>query len=133
MSEQHTAREVDHIDFDDNRLVADLSGEFDSHLAILEDVLGVQIDPRGNRFAVRGPKTARERAMVALKTLYAKLERGEVFGVGEVRAAAKLTEGGETVTQVTTLPLSEYLDYYRRVAERNQLRVRIEHLAGRAD
>lgn len=98
MSEQNTAREVDHIDFDDNRLVADLSGEFDSHLSILEDVLGVQIDPRGNRFAVRGPKSARERAIAALNTLYAKLQRGEVFGAGEVRAAAKLTEGGETVT-----------------------------------
>ena len=95
MSEQNTAREVDHIDFDDNRLVADLSGEFDSHLAILEDALDVQIDPRGNRFAVRGPENARARALAALNAIYAKLQRGEMIGAGDVRAAAKLTEGAE--------------------------------------
>lgn len=93
MSEQNTARDVDHIDFDDNRLVADLSGEYDSHLAILEDVLGVRIDPRGNRFAVRGPESARGRAVAALTALYEKLQRRETVGAGDVRAAAKLTEG----------------------------------------
>ncbi len=93
MSEQNTARDVDHIDFDDNRLVADLSGEYDSHLAILEDVLGVRIDPRGNRFAVRGPESARGRAVAALTALYEKLQRRETVAAGDVRAAAKLTEG----------------------------------------
>ena len=92
MSEHNTARDVDHIDFDDNRLVAELSGEHDAHLAILEDALGVRIDPRGNRFAVRGDDGARVRALAALETLYEKLRRGEIVSAGEVRAAAKLTE-----------------------------------------
>ena len=92
MSEQKTARPVDHIDFDDNRLVADLSGEHDANLAILENVLGVRIDPRGNRFAVSGDGEARARAIRALTALYARLERGEGVGAEDVRAAARLLE-----------------------------------------
>lgn len=95
MSEQKTAGDVEHLDFDDNRLVAALSGEHDAHLAIIEDALDVRINPRGNRFALSGAASARERASRALRALYAKLERGEDVGVGAVRAAAKLTEANE--------------------------------------
>jgi phosphate starvation-inducible PhoH-like protein len=92
LSEQKTAGDIEHIDFDDNRLVAALSGEHDAHLSLLENALGVRINPRGNRFAVTGPASARERALAALSALYARLARGETVGAGEVRAAAKLTE-----------------------------------------
>ena len=92
MSEQKPTGDIDHIDFDDNRLVAALSGEHDAHLSILEDALNVRINPRGNRFAVSGPESARARAMAALTSLYARLARGEAVGAGEVRAAAKLSE-----------------------------------------
>lgn len=104
MSEQKTARDVEHIDFDDNRLVADLSGEFDSHLAILEDALNVRIDPRGNRFAVRGEAGARARALAALGAIYEKLRRGETVSAADVRAAAKLTEGVKTKTNASEAP-----------------------------
>ncbi len=89
MSERKTADRVDHIEFDDNRLVAELSGQHDAHLAILEDTLSVRIDPRGNRFAVSGK--ARARAIGVLTALYEKLERGEPVGPGETLAAAKLS------------------------------------------
>ncbi|VAV94167.1 Phosphate starvation-inducible protein PhoH, predicted ATPase [hydrothermal vent metagenome] len=89
MSERKTADRVDHIEFDDNRLVAELSGQHDAHLTILEDALSVRIDPRGNRFAVSG--RARARAIRALTALYEKLERGEPVGPGEALAAAKLS------------------------------------------
>lgn len=101
MSEQQPAGDVEHIDFDDNRLVAALSGEHDAHLSILENSLGVRIDPRGNRFAISGAPSARMRAMAALSSLYERLERGQSVGVGEVRAAAKLSEAPETVRSVT--------------------------------
>ncbi|MEM9495429.1 MAG: PhoH family protein [Pseudomonadota bacterium] len=91
MSEQRAPDEVDYVEFDDNRLVAELSGEHDAHLAVLEDALGVRIDPRGNRFAVRGPAPSRERATRALKDLYDRLARGEATAPADVRAAAKLT------------------------------------------
>jgi phosphate starvation-inducible protein PhoH and related proteins len=89
LSERKTADRVDHIEFDDNRLAAELSGQHDAHLTILEDALSVRIDPRGNRFAVSG--RARARAIRALTALYEKLERGEPVGPGEALAAAKLS------------------------------------------
>ncbi|MFC2951148.1 PhoH family protein [Marinicaulis aureus] len=92
MSEQKSSGEIEHIDFDDNRLVAALSGEHDAHLSILEDALDVRINPRGNRFAVTGAAGARARAIAALSSLYARLAHGEAVGAGEVRAAAKLSE-----------------------------------------
>ena len=104
MSEQKTARDVEHIDFDDNRLVADLSGEFDSHLAILEDTLDVRIDPRGNRFAVRGEAGARGRAVAALGAIYEKLRRGETVTAADVRAAVKLTERVKTKANASEAP-----------------------------
>jgi len=104
LSEQQTARDVEHIDFDDNRLVADLSGEFDSHLAILEDALDVRIDPRGNRFAVRGEASARGRALAALGAIYEKLRRGETVSAADVRAAAKLTERIKTKAAASEAP-----------------------------
>lgn len=97
MSEHKPAGDIEHIDFDDNRLVAALSGGHDAHLSLLENALGVRIDPRGNRFAVTGPAGARERAIAALSALYAKLARGESVGEGEVRAAAKLSEAPAAV------------------------------------
>lgn len=81
---------MEHVDFDDNRLVAELSGGHDEHLAIIEDALGVRIDPRGNRFAVAGEATARRRAIAALCDLYGRAERGEPVGVAEARAAVRL-------------------------------------------
>jgi phosphate starvation-inducible PhoH-like protein len=96
LSEQKTVAEslkdVEYVTFDDNRLAAELSGEHDANLAILEDALGVRIDPRGNRFAVSGDSAARTRTVSALTSLYGRLQRGEPVGPGEVRASVKLAE-----------------------------------------
>ena len=92
MSEQPTATQTDYIDFDDNRFVAELSGEHDAHVAILEDALKVRIDARGNRFAIQGPDGARGQAARALKRLYAKLESGGRVTPADVRAAINLSD-----------------------------------------
>ncbi|MEM8772200.1 MAG: PhoH family protein [Pseudomonadota bacterium] len=86
---EHDAVEVTHIDFDDNRLAADLAGAHDAHLAILEDALDVRIDPRGNRFAVSGETGARAYAIAALERLYERLKNGLSIAAEDVRAAAR--------------------------------------------
>jgi phosphate starvation-inducible PhoH-like protein len=91
LSEQRQDQ-TEQISFADNRLAADLSGEHDSHLMILEEATGARIDPRGNRFAVSGGAPARLRAIRLLRSLYARLERGEAIGPADVRAAAKLAD-----------------------------------------
>ncbi len=100
MSEQSAAGDVAHIDFDDNRLAAELSGSHDAHLAILEDALNVRIDPRGNRFAVSGKEGARDRAVAALKRLYERLKRGDAVAAEDVRAAARNADAMKSPTAV---------------------------------
>lgn len=87
MSENRAA-EIELLSFADNRLVAELSGEHDSNLAILEEALGVRIDPKGNRLAITGAADKRARAAQALNALYRRLETGASLATGDVRAAA---------------------------------------------
>ena len=93
LSEQPTSPDVEHIAFDNNRLAAELSGPHDSHLAILEKQFDVRVHPRGNHFAVSGSPDGRAQTIAALKFLYGRLQRGDVIGIGAVRAAAKLSQG----------------------------------------
>ena len=90
MSGQLEADEFELIDFSDNQLTAELSGAHDAHLAIIEEKFDVKIHPRGNRFSITGAERNRNRAANALHRLYDRLARGEVVGVGEVRAVANL-------------------------------------------
>ena len=103
MSELEAASTAEHIDFDDNRLVAELAGEHDAHLAILEDALGVRIDPRGNRFTISGDSAGCVLAREALKSLYERLSRGQTVGVGEVRAAANLAKTPEPTSNAPSI------------------------------
>jgi phosphate starvation-inducible PhoH-like protein len=80
---------VDQLTFDDNRLVADLAGERDAHLMILEQALGVAIAPRGNLLTIAGPAAQRQRASAVLRALYQRLKRGETIGDSDVRGAMK--------------------------------------------
>ena len=89
MSKDAAASDVDLIDFDDNKIVAELSGSHDAHLAVVEDALNVRIDPRGNRFCVRGDAGARATAISVLQALYTKAQSGAPLTIEEVRAAAR--------------------------------------------
>lgn len=92
MNDQRPSNGIEQVTFSDNRLVAELSGERDAHLIILEEALGVRIDPRGNRFTISGPPTARTLAIAVMNGLYRRLQKGETLTPAEVLAAAKLTE-----------------------------------------
>ncbi len=54
----------------DNERLAELCGQFDTHLHQLEQRLGVEINNRGNRFRVIGESGAVERAQGILESLY---------------------------------------------------------------
>ena len=76
-------------EFDDNRLVAELSGEHDAHLMLIERALGVRITPRGNVLVIAGKKGDAHQARDALDRLYAQLQAGVALTAGEVRAAIR--------------------------------------------
>ncbi len=87
------------VEFPDNRLLIELCGQYDRHLAALEQGFGVVIMRRGNRLVLHGPADQRARAAEALEGLYARLERGRAVEQGDVDAAIRLgvpaEEGGE--------------------------------------
>lgn len=62
------------IHFDNNRLLADLLGEFDAHLSMLEDKLGVEAVAHGNVVVIKGPENSCLLARDVLRDLYARLK-----------------------------------------------------------
>tara|TARA_R110000765_G_scaffold78230_2_gene153838 strand:- start:3202 stop:4161 length:960 start_codon:yes stop_codon:yes gene_type:complete len=64
------------LEYPDNRLLIDLCGAYDSHLAAIEKAFGVQIIRRGNQLSVMGEDDAIVRTASILDALYARLEGG---------------------------------------------------------
>ncbi len=86
------ASEVEHIvlDFDDNLLASVLFGQFDEHLALLEQQLGIEAVARGNEVNLIGDSTATRQARLALEHLYGRLKAGEQITSGDVDGALRM-------------------------------------------
>jgi phosphate starvation-inducible PhoH-like protein len=77
------------LEFSNNRLLIDLCGEHDRHLAALEQALDVTILRRGNLLTIHGEPEMRQRAEKALTELYERLEEGRGVDKAEVDAAIR--------------------------------------------
>ncbi|OUR83977.1 phosphate starvation-inducible protein PhoH [Cycloclasticus sp. 46_120_T64] len=73
MGEQVYSDEIN-LEPADNQRLASLCGQFNEHLAQLEQRLGVEINNRGNQFSISGPKKDVAAALVALQDLYESTE-----------------------------------------------------------
>ncbi len=80
------------IAFDDNRLLTELFGEHDRHLARIEAGLDVVASSRGNKLVITGAREARERADRVLKSLYSRLKSGLDVTAGEVDGAIRMSK-----------------------------------------
>ena len=83
------------LEFPDNRLLMDLCGPHDRHLARIEQALGVHLLRRGNQLAVVGPAEAQAEAAQILRGLYARLEQGRAVELTEVEAALRMGTDGD--------------------------------------
>jgi phosphate starvation-inducible PhoH-like protein len=72
------------VPFDDNRHLTHLLGEFDSHLALIEQRLGVDAHAHGNIVTISGPEAACDMARDVLEKLYARIGKGEQIGAGDI-------------------------------------------------
>jgi phosphate starvation-inducible protein PhoH and related proteins len=77
------------LHFDNNRLLADLLGEFDAHLTMIEDKLGVEAVAHGNIVVVKGTESGCDLAKDVLQHLYSRLEKGHRIGLGDVDGAIR--------------------------------------------
>ena len=91
------ASDMGHIvlSYDDNRLAADLFGEYDQNLARIEQKLGVEAIARGNRVTIKGPGDLCDQAKLALDSLYYRLQDGDVIEQADVDGAIRMAQASD--------------------------------------
>lgn len=72
------------VPFEDNRLLAQLLGEYDSNLALIEERLGVRAHAQGNLVTLSGGQASCEIARGVLQALYDRIGGGEPIGRGDI-------------------------------------------------
>ncbi len=94
------------VPFEDNRHLTRLLGEYDSHLALIEDRLGIEAHAHGNVVILNGSESACEIARGVLEELYTRVGRGEAIGAGDfdglVRHAREETSTVDGQAQIAT-------------------------------
>jgi phosphate starvation-inducible PhoH-like protein len=94
------------VPFEDNRHLNVLLGEYDGHLALLEERLGIEAHAHGNVVTLTGPAAACETARDVLEKLYARIRQGEDVGLGDVdgllRHASDETAPADGLAQIRT-------------------------------
>jgi phosphate starvation-inducible PhoH-like protein len=94
------------VPFEDNRHLNRLLGEYDGHLALLEERLGIEAHVHGNVVTLTGPGEACQIARDVLEKLYARIRRGEDIGPGDIdgllRHAAGEAPAKDGLAQIRT-------------------------------
>lgn len=85
----------DTVIFDDNSLAAQLYGQNNLHLAIIESRLDVDLATKGNKLLVEGRKANCKQAIMILRKLYVRGESGLSLAKADVDAAIRM----ETATK----------------------------------
>src|ERR1700759_4895085 len=77
------------ITFEDNRKLADVLGEFDANLALIESRLGLRAVVHGNVFVLEGDKETCDFGKAVLETLYQRAKTGAMIAQGDVDGAMR--------------------------------------------
>ncbi len=78
------------LDYPDNRLLIDLCGAYDAHLAAIEKGLDIQIVRRGNHLTLMGEAEATEQGEALLNALYTRLEGGRSVELADVESLLRM-------------------------------------------
>jgi phosphate starvation-inducible protein PhoH and related proteins len=93
------------IPFDDNRLLAQLLGQHDQNLSLLEQRLNLKANANGNVITVSGAQADCELAKSVLTKLYARVKAGEVIAGGDLEGLirhARSAPANEGMAQIRT-------------------------------
>ena len=96
------------IEFQDNRLLAQLCGEFDQNLTTIETHQSVQIVRRGNLLVLVGETNSCSRTASILQSLYTRLEQGRQVLPADVTAELLMNETG-----VDTMKVDKQMEMFR--------------------
>jgi phosphate starvation-inducible PhoH-like protein len=89
--------------FEDNRLAAQLYGDFDQNLALIEQRLKVTATPRGNHLLLKGPASAVDQGRRVLESLYGMLEEGKALDIANVDTMIRMIESEDSQLSLPTL------------------------------
>jgi len=94
------------VEFDDNRHLPHVLGEYDANLSLIEARLGVEAKAHGNKVVLTGAEQPRRAARQALELAYQRVEKGEHMGTGEfdgiIRHVRDEAVRGDSQAQVAT-------------------------------
>lgn len=85
------------VPFEDNRLLAELLGEYDSNLALIETRLGIEAQPHGNVVVLKGSDAACTIARDVLRNLYDRLAKGEQISRGDFDGLIRHGDAGRNM------------------------------------
>ena len=85
------------LQFEENQLLPLLYGDFDRHLARIEQALGVSIASSGNTLTISGAPLEVDVARLSSEDLYGRLVEGLEVSLGEVDAAVRLARDAVTM------------------------------------
>jgi len=89
--------------FEDNRLAAQLYGDFDQNLALIEQRLKITATPRGNHLLLKGPASAVDQGRRVLESLYGMLEEGKPLDIANVDTMIRMIETEDSQLTLPTL------------------------------
>ncbi len=97
------AADLEHLvlSFDNNKLATLLFGQYEEHLSLIEQQLGVTAATRGNFVDIRGTAGQARRAKLALEHLYSRLEAGETIEKGDVDGAIRMAAAEDQLSLPT--------------------------------
>ncbi len=86
--------EISHkiLSFNDNKIASLIFGKFDEHLALIEQMLGIEAIARGNEVTLSGHGFDIQRAETALHSLQSQIIDGQPIGLGDVEGAIRMSE-----------------------------------------
>jgi phosphate starvation-inducible PhoH-like protein len=86
------------VPFEDNRLLTQLLGEHDVHLALIEDRLGIEAHAHGNVVTLVGPAEVCETAREVLQKLYSRVRQGEEIGSGDIEGLIRHADADHSLS-----------------------------------
>ena len=91
------------LTFENNRLASELFGQFDQHLALIEQKLKIDARARGNTVTLRGDEIAINQARRALDFLYDRLMKGASIEASDVEGAVRMALAADDQLVLPTL------------------------------
>jgi phosphate starvation-inducible protein PhoH and related proteins len=82
------------VPFEDNRLLTQVLGEYDAHLAMIEERLSITAHAHGNIITLTGDRARCDMARDVLVALYERAEKGEAIGPGDVDGLIRHARSG---------------------------------------